>query len=353
MTSLQKYANLSADDLYAAIWQAKRVLGEKLTILVHHYQRDEVIQFADYRGDSLDLSRRAVQAECAQYIVFCGVYFMAETAAILCKPEQVVVQPAIEAGCPMASMVNAADAAHAWAVLSAMWGDDLVPMTYQNSTAEVKAFVGQHGGAVCTSSNARKLFEWAFSKGNHLLFLPDEHLGTNTALAMGVPREQIGIWNPANPPDAGSLTQCRVVVWRGYCHVHTKFTVEDVAAARANYPGCRIVVHPEVPHEVLALADASGSTAQIIQYVQDAPPGARIIIGTEWHLVNRLHQEYPDKTILPLFRSTCMNMAMTTPKHLLYVLESILEGHPRNVVVVNAEVAGWARLALQRMLEAS
>jgi quinolinate synthase len=350
MSGLQRYAHMGDDELDAAIRQAKLALGTRLALLVHHYQRDEVIRFADFRGDSLDLSRRAAQANDADFIVFCGVYFMAETAAILCRPGQIVVQPAIEAGCPMANMATAADAARAWAALSSLWGSDLLPITYQNSTAEIKAFVGEQGGAVCTSSNAGKLFAWALAQRGHLLFLPDEHLGTNTALSLGIPREQIAVWDPIAPPEATALAHCRVVVWKGYCHVHTKFTPEDVATARASYPGCRIIVHPECPAEVVAGSDASGSTAAIIQYVEQAPVGATIVIGTEWHLVNRLQQEHPDKVIKPLFRSTCMNMAMTTAKHLLYALESILEGQPRNVVTVDAQVARWARVALERML---
>jgi len=348
-----RYADMPEAEIVAAITQAKADLGESLTILGHHYQRDEVIQFADFRGDSLGLSRRATQATRARFIVFCGVYFMAETAAVLAKQEQLVVQPVAEALCPMARMANVVDVTAAWTALSALWDGDLVPLTYQNSLAEVKAFVGEHGGAVCTSSNAGRLFEWALSRSGHILFLPDEHLGTNTALAMDVPRQEIGIWDPANPPVPRTLADSRVVVWKGFCSVHTDFTPQDVRDARRHCPGSLVVVHPECTHEVVALADSSGSTAGIIDFVQDAPSGSTIFIGTEWNLVNRLGQEYPDKTIMPLRRSICATMSMTRMKHLLFVLESLVEGNPRNVVLVEKEAARWARVALERMLAVS
>jgi quinolinate synthase len=335
----------------ALIRRTKEALGESLTILGHHYQRDEVIQFADFRGDSLDLSRRAAQVDKARTIVFCGVHFMAETAAMLCRPGVVVVQPEIEAMCPMAAMANRADAEQAWAALNALWPDDLVPICYQNSTAEVKAWVGERGGAVCTSANADKMFAWAWQRKGHLLFLPDEHLGTNTALAMGLSRAQIGVWDPVNPPDPRPLAAAKVVVWQGFCHVHTAFTPDDVREARRHYPGCIIVVHPECPHEVAELADKVGSTTAIIKVAQDAPAGATIVVGTELHLVQRLQLEQRDKTIVPLRRSSCPNMAMTTTAHLAWALEMVLAGQPHHIVTVAPEVAHGARLALERMLK--
>ena len=350
----------SPAETVTAIQKARETLGESLTILGHHYQRDEVIQFADFRGDSLGLSRQASRSGAqasragkAKYIVFCGVYFMAETAAILCAPDQKVIQPVAEALCPMARLANEEDVAQAWTALSAVWGNNLVPITYQNSIASLKAFVGRHGGAVCTSSNAARLFEWAFRRGDHILFTPDEHLGTNTALAMGIPDGEIGVWDPADPPDPRSLAHCRIVVWKGFCYVHTGFTVQDVNLVRAQYPNVFIVVHPECPREVVARADASGSTAGIIKVVEEAPAGSILAIGTEWHLVNRLAQEYADKTIVPLRRRICKTMAMTRMKHLLYVLDSIIKGAPQNIVTVDAETAKWARVALERMLQAS
>jgi quinolinate synthase len=278
---------------------------------------------------------------------------MAETAAILCKPDQVVVQPVLEALCPMARLGNGREVATAWEALTSVWGDDIVPITYQNSLADVKAFVGEHGGAVCTSSNANKLFEWGLNRKGHLLFVPDEHLGTNTALDMGFGADEIGVWDPIHPPDPRSLRDRRIVVWRGECRVHTGFTVEDVARARRESPGALVVVHPECKHEVVALADASGSTTGIIRYVERAAPGSTIYVGTEAHLVERLGNTYRDRTVLPLNRRICRTMAMTRMPHLLRALHSLLDGAPTNIVTVPEEVARWSRLALERMLEAS
>ena len=349
----ERYRIMPDSEVERAIWQAKQALGRELTILGHHYQSDQVIQFADYRGDSLDLSRRAAEVREARYIVFCGVHFMAESAAILCQPDQQVIQPVIEAYCPMAHMASVEDATIAWEVLSALWPDDLIPITYQNSTASVKAFVGQHGGAVCTSANANEMLTWGWKHKKHILFLPDEHLGTNTSLAMGIPHEQIGVWDPINPPDPQMLANCRIVVWKGFCNVHTTFTPDDVAVARQRYPGCRVIVHPECTHQVVAVSDATGSTTGIIRYVEQSPVGSTIIIGTEWHMVNRLTQQFTDRTVAPLKRSACRQMAMTTMPYVLYVLEQILQGSPQNVVTVEAETAHWARMALERMLKAN
>lgn len=349
----EKYQGMPEGEIESAIWQAKQRLGRELTILGHHYQSDQVIQFADFRGDSLDLSRRAAEAREARYIVFCGVHFMAESAAILCQPEQRVIQPVIEAYCPMAHMASVEDTAAAWAALNALWPNDLMPITYQNSTAAVKAWVGQRGGAVCTSANAETLLAWGWKHKGHILFLPDEHLGTNTALAMGVPSEQVGIWDPLNPHDPQTLSDCRIVVWKGFCNVHTCFTPDDVTAARQRYPGCRVIVHPECTHQVVALSDAAGSTTGIIHYVEQAPVGSTIIVGTEWHMVNRLSQQFTDRVVAPLKRSACKQMSMTTMPHLLYVLDQILQGNPQNVVTVETGTAHWARAALERMLKAN
>jgi quinolinate synthase len=348
-----RYRHMSEAEIAAAIEAARARLGSDLVILGHHYQQDGVIRHADYTGDSLELSRRAAEVRSARDIVFCGVYFMSETAAMICQPGQTVIQPAIEALCPMARLADPEDATRAWAALAGLWGDDLLPITYQNSTAAIKAFTGRHGGAVCTSSNAGPLLRWAWAQKGHLLFLPDEHLGTNTALAMGVSREQIGVWDPLDPPAPQTLATCRIVVWKGYCYVHTTFTPEDVDAVRARYPGVRVVVHPECPHEVVARADASGSTTGIIQFVQDAPAGSTVAVGTEWHLVNRLQSRFPDRTVVPLRRVGCRTMGMTSPADLLYALDGILAGERRNVVRVDEETAHWARLALERMLQAS
>lgn len=339
------------DSVFAEIEQARRQLGRDVVILVHHYQRDEVVQFADFTGDSLELSRLATQQRQARYIVFCGVDFMAETAAMLCDPTQMVLLPAGDAPCPMARMAAVEQAQDAWAQLTGLWGDDLVPITYQNSDAELKAFCGQHSGAVCTSSNAERLFRWALGQKGHLLFFPDEWLGSNSALALGIPGEQIAVWNPADLP--GSLERARratVVVWKGYCHVHTFFTVEHVQRARAQHPAARVIVHPECPVEVVQAADAYGSTSQIIRYVEQSPPGSTIVVGTEINMVGRLARQHPDKTVIPLARSLCSTMYRTSPQSLRDALLSCVQGQPVHVIRVDEDIARWANLALERML---
>jgi quinolinate synthase len=333
------------------IAEAKAKLGPDAVILVHHYQRDEVIRFADFRGDSLELSRRAAEQRQARYIVFCGVNFMAETAAMLCAPEQQVILPAGDAPCPMAGMADVGQAEEAWERLTATWGDDVTPITYQNSTAALKAFCGRHGGAVCTSSNAEQLFRWALDQRGHILFFPDEWLGTNSALALGIPRAQIAVWDPED--EEGSAAQAhdaQIVVWKGYCHVHTYFTLDHVRQVRASYPGVRVIVHPECRVEVVEAADAYGSTAGIIRYVEQAPAGSVIAVGTEINLVARLDREHPDKQVVPLARSLCGSMYRTTPIGLRDALHSCVAGAPINVVRVDAETRRWANLALERML---
>ncbi len=328
-------------------------LGKKVVILVHHYQRDDVIRFADFRGDSLQLSRVAAGQRDAHYVVFCGVNFMAETAAMLCHPTPVIL-PAGDAPCPMAGMAHLEQVEEAWEQLTGIWGDDLLPVTYQNSTAEVKAFCGRHGGAVCTSSNAGRVFKWALEQKGHLIFFPDEWLGTNSALAMGIPREQIVVWDPEEPQSSlEQAPKARVVVWKGYCHVHTHFTSEQVHRVRELYPGARVVVHPECRVEVVQEADAAGSTAYIIRYVQESPPGSTIAVGTEINLVARLDAEHPDKKVIPLSRSLCGAMYRTTPVGLRDALRSCLSGELTNVVHVDDETRHQANLALERMLSLS
>jgi quinolinate synthase len=337
--------------VYAEIERDKGRLGTDVVILVHHYQRDEVIQYADYRGDSLQLSRAAAEQRQAKYIVFCGVNFMAETAAMLCEPAQIVVQPAGDAPCPMARMASVDEAEEAWEHLTAAWGDDLIPITYQNSTAALKGFCGQHGGAVCTSSNAERLFQWALEERGHLIFFPDRWLGTNSALALGIPPDEIAVWDPDDP--AGSLPgalQAKVVVWDGYCTVHVGFTVGHVRAIRAAHPDVKVIVHPECTVDVVAAADAYGSTAGIIRYVEQAPPGSTIAVGTEINMVARLATDYADKTVLPLTRSLCGAMYRTNPVNLRDVLHACAEGAPIHAISVDAETARWANLALDRML---
>jgi quinolinate synthase len=342
---------MELEAVFADIDRAKAQLGSDVVVLVHHYQRDDVIRFADFRGDSLQLSRVAAEQRQARYIVFCGVNFMAETAAMLCAPSQTVVQPVGDAPCPMARMASVDEAEEAWERLTAVWGDDLIPITYQNSTAELKAFCGRHGGAVCTSSNAERLFKWALGKKGHLIFFPDQWLGTNSALAVGIPEAQIAVWNP-DDADASfeSARDARVVVWKGYCNVHVSFTTDHIRAVRETYPGVQVIVHPECTASVVEAADAYGSTAAIIKYVQDAPAGSTIAVGTEINMVSRLAQDYPDKTVVPLARSLCGAMYRTNPVNLRDVLQACADGHPIHLVRVDDEVKQWANKALERML---
>ena len=352
MISEETKATLGELEAIERIHQIKRDLGKRIVILVHHYQRDEVMQFADYRGDSLELSRIAAsEAREADYIVFCGVDFMAETAAMLCQPHQTVLMPAVEAGCPMARMASASDVEMAWQALTQIWGEEVTPITYQNSYADVKAFCGKHGGAVCTSANCRAILNWAWGMKKHILFLPDENLGTNTALSLGVPPERIFVWDPDRPPtDWSTVEPARIVVWKGYCHVHTVFRVEQIQRARDKYAPITVIVHPECPPEVVQAADLSGSTSFILKTVHSAPPGSRFAIGTEINMVSRLAKENPDKLIVPLARSLCGTMFRTNVFNLLQTLESIVEGNPIGAVRVPPDIARLANLALERML---
>ena len=347
----EAYMALAEKDVFARITAARKALGSDVVILGHHYQRQEVIQFADVRGDSLELSQRAAEQKKARFIVFCGVDFMAETAAMLCEPYQTVILPAGVACCPMAAMAGASEAVQAWDMLAGLWGGDLLPITYQNSLAEVKAFCGRHGGAVCTSANAQPLFRWALARKGHLFFFPDEHLGRNSALAIGIPLEAIAVWDPSDPQGSVERAgQARVIVWKGYCHVHTAFTVDHVRKVRETYGDITVIVHPECPMEVVQAADQSGSTSFITRAVEQAPAGARLAIGTEMNMVARLAREHPDKTIVPLARSLCGAMYRTTHYHLCWVLEELVAGRVVNPVSVSSEIAHWANLALQRML---
>jgi quinolinate synthase len=346
-----EYRDLPEEDAFARITSAKTALGDDLVILGHHYQREEVINFADFRGDSLELSRRAAEQKEAKYIVFCGVDFMAETAAMLCEPYQTVILPPGEARCPMAGMATADEALQAWEMLIALWGDDLLPITYQNSSAQVKAFCGKRGGAVCTSANAEPVLRWALAQKGHAIFFPDEHLGRNSALAIGVPLEAIALWNPGDPQSSLEGAEvATMVVWKGYCHVHTSFTVEHVLAVREQYEDITVIVHPECPMEVVEAADQSGSTSLILRSVEAAASGARLAIGTEINMVARMAREHPDKTIIPLARSLCGAMYRTAPQHLCWVLEELVAGRVVNPIAVSPEIAHWANLALEQML---
>lgn len=338
------------NDLSHEIDAIRRELGSRLLILGHHYQNPTVIRHADVTGDSLELARKAAASQ-AERIVFCGVHFMAESADILTTPAQTVYMPETAAGCPMANMADDQQVEKAWAFLR-RHGDDWLPVVYVNSTARIKAFCGRTGGSACTSSNAAKVFQWVFAQGKKVFFLPDTHLGVNSAHDLGLPDNQVAIYDYQKPDgglDPATLKDIRVLVWSGYCPIHVNFKVSDVEAARANYPDAKIIVHPESPKEIVRMVDAHGSTSQIIQYVKAAAPGSTIIIGTESQLVRRLADEYKGKVDIKMLKgSFCPNMAKTNEQNLLRVLR---DWPDRNIVKVPASLIPEARLCLERMLK--
>ncbi len=351
----ETYVELSEQELDERIARARAALGSRLVILGHHYQRDEVVKFADYRGDSLKLSQLAASRTEAEYIVFCGVHFMAESADILSAEHQVVILPDLNAGCSMADMASLDQVEVCWEGLSASTGAKIVPVTYINSTAAIKAFVGRNDGAVCTSSNARKIMEWALARGEKGLFLPDEHLGRNTAYRMGIPLEEMVVWNPHE--EEGGLSEeeirkARIILWKGHCSVHQRFLPEHVERARKKYPGIHVIVHPECCWEVCQLADEVGSTEFIIQRVTGAPPGSQWAVGTEIHLVNRLARENPDRVVVTVDDCGCLcsTMYRISPQHLCWTLESLLAGQVVNRIGVDPDTRYWARVALDRMM---
>ncbi|NPV07304.1 MAG: quinolinate synthase NadA [Anaerolineae bacterium] len=348
----REYRALDVEEVRGRAWTARRALGPSAVVLAHHYQTDEIMEFADFRGDSLELSRIAAGHD-APYIVFCGVDFMAESAAILCSPDQTVILPAGDAPCPMAGMADLGGLEFAWNRLEDIWGKgSLVPLVYQNSSAAVKAFCGRNGGAVCTSSNAQAAIRWGLSEGRRVLFAPDRYLATNSGLALGYSQDQIAIWNRSDDVlEAEDPDRVVLVAWDGYCSVHRRFQVEDVERVRRDHPGVQVVVHPECTPEVVQASDAAGSTAYIVRYVEEAEPGAVIAVGTELHLVLRLDKEHPDRTVLPLRRSGCVAMARTDIYNLCFSLEHLAVGDPVNVTTVPPNVAADARRALERMLE--
>ena len=352
----ETYVELPEQELDERITRAKAALGSRLVILGHHYQRDEVIKFADYRGDSLKLSQQAASRKEAEYIVFCGVHFMAESADILSGDHQTVILPDLNAGCSMADMANLEQVEVCWDQIASVTDAKVVPVTYINSTAAIKGFVGERGGAVCTSSNARKVMEWALGRGDKGLFLPDEHLGRNTGYRMGIPLEQMVVWNPHE--ELGGLSEdeirhARVFLWKGHCSVHQRFLPEHVAKVRARYPGIQVIAHPECRWDVCELADEVGSTEFIIRRVTESPAGSQWAVGTELHLVNRLAQELGDKRVVSLEDCGCLcsTMFRISPQHLCWTLESLVAGQVVNRVSVDPETKHWARVALDRMLE--
>ena len=352
------YRELSQPERAQRMAAARERLGDSTLLLAHNYQHHEIYRLADATGDSFKLSRFAADTN-ADHIVFCGVTFMAETADILTGGKRNVIIPSREAACPMAGMAEMVQVERAWDQLTSIVPpEDLLPITYMNSYADLKAFTGRHGGAICTSSNARRVMRWALEQDKRVLFLPDEHLGRNTALDLGLTEEELAVWNPwassMGGLDAERVRDARVVLWKGMCQVHARFTVGHVNAMRAEHPGVEILVHPECVHEVVKAADRAGSTEEIIAWVKAAPAGATLAIGTEVHLVEHLQLDHPDKTIIQLCGEACLDcnaMRQVDPNYLTWVLEELADGRVHNRVTVAEGDAGWARVALERMLE--
>lgn len=342
----------SLDERIAA---AKARLGKDLVILGHHYQRDEVVKFADFDGDSLRLSQQAAAVD-AKYIVFCGVHFMAESADILRQPHQQVILPDLNAGCSMADMADIGQVEACWAELATLGDLKVIPVTYMNSTAAIKGFTGRMGGSVCTSSNAAAVLKWAFERGERVLFLPDEHLGRNMAYRMGIPLDQMVVWDPYQPMGGNSpqaVRRAKMILWKGYCSVHQRFLPEHVDRVRREHPGIKVMAHPECRFEVVQKSDYIGSTEQIAKVIQAAEAGTQWAVGTEVHLVNRLAKRLaPEKLVMSLDPNVCVctTMFRITPQHLCWALENLAEGHVVNVIRVDDETRHWAKVALERML---
>jgi quinolinate synthase len=362
----REYALMDGDELDRRITAARAALGQRAVILGHHYQRDEIIKYADARGDSFKLAQFAAHRPEADYIVFCGVHFMAESADILSAPHQRVILPNPAAGCSMADMASIAEVEECWEALADLFaseqtGEDgerqsVIPVTYMNSAADLKAFCGRNGGIVCTSSNAAAVLRWAFERGQRVLFFPDEHLGRNTALALGMPADQIVVWDQRRDfggiEDDTTLIDARVILWKGWCSTHQRFAVEQIADARRRFPGVRVVVHPECQHAVVEAADENGSTEYIVKTIEESPAGTIWAVGTEVNLVKRLAREHPDKTIFCLdpIVCPCSTMYRIHPAYLAWVLEELAAGRVVNQVSVDGETARWAKVALERML---
>jgi quinolinate synthase len=366
--SLDHYLMQPDETMDARIRAAKQKLGAEAVVLGHHYQRDEVIRFADFTGDSYKLSKAAAESN-ARYMIFCGVHFMAETADILARPWQQVVLPDLNAGCSMADMAEIGQVEECWeslerqwSVVSGQWSEKndhgIIPLTYMNSAAEIKAFCGERSGLVCTSSNARAAFEWAFARAGKILFLPDQHLGRNTAYAMGIALSEMVVWDPYQINGGVTLDRLRaakVILWKGHCSVHQRFLPEHVDRVRREEPGMMVVVHPECRWEVCQKADALGSTERIIQLIEQAPEGASFAVGTEIHLVNRLAERFRPlgKRVITLDDAGCLctTMYRISPQHLAWTLENLSDGRVVNRIQVEDKVKHWARVALERMLE--
>ncbi len=352
-----RYMRMTPDELDQRIAAVRAKLGERVVLLGHHYQRDEIIRFADFRGDSFKLSQFAASQQNAEHIVFCGVHFMAETASILSGAHQRVILPNLTAGCSMADMAHIDDVMDCWDDLSNLFGggDELTPITYMNSTAAIKALCGRNGGIVCTSSNAPATFDWAYEQGNRVLFLPDQHLGRNTGLKMGIGLDEMVVWNPFKVLGGNTeeqLSRAKLILWQGHCSVHTRFTVDQIEQAREKHPDVNVVVHPECTMETVAAADMNGSTEYIIKVIEEAPAGSKWAVGTEISLVNRIAAENPDKTVFCLdpVVCPCSTMYRIHPAYLSWVLDGLDEGVTVNEIAVPDDVAEDARVALNRML---
>jgi len=363
----EAYRTASEAELHDRIVAAKQELGDRVVVLGHFYQREEVVRHADYVGDSFQLANAALEQPQAEAIVFCGVHFMAETADLLSRPEQAVILPNLAAGCSMADMASIDEVEDCWEQLADVYGDldtpdadglvPVIPVTYMNSSAAIKGFVGRHGGIVCTSSNARTVLEWAFARGRRVLFFPDQHLGRNTAKAMGVPLERMPMWNPRKALGGSTETElgdAQVILWHGFCSVHRRFTVDQIEAARAAHPGVRVIVHPECPMAVVDAADEAGSTDYIRKAIAAATEPTTFAVGTEINLVQRLAAQYPQHEIFCLdpVVCPCSTMYRIHPGYLAWVLEELVAGRVVNRITVPSEVADPARLALERMLAA-
>jgi quinolinate synthase len=353
----ERYRRMADGELVRRIAAARATLGARLVILGHHYQRDEIIRWADFRGDSFKLSQQAAARKDADYIVFCGVHFMAESADVLAGDHQRVILPNLAAGCSMADMADQAQVRSCWTQLDEALGAEasVVPVTYMNSSAALKAFCGERNGVVCTSSNAQRVLRWAFERGERVLFFPDEHLGRNTGVKLGIPDDAMVRWDPRRPLGGHSveaLRRARLILWRGWCSVHTRFTVAQIEQARRDHPGINVIVHPECRREVVEAADLDGSTELILETISAAPSGSRWAVGTEINMVNRLAADHPDKVIFCLdpVICPCSTMYRIHPAYLAWVLEALVEGEVRNEIVVDEPVKVAARVALDRML---
>lgn len=350
-----RLSKMSTTEMEQRIKEIKAQLGDRLYLPAHHYQKDEVVQFADVTGDSLQLAKISAQNKEAEFIVFCGVHFMAETADMLSGPDQTVILPDLKAGCSMADMADIHQTERAWIELNKIFGDTILPLTYVNSTAEIKAFCGKHRGATVTSSNAKEMVSWAFQQKERLLFLPDQHLGRNTAFDLGIPLQDMAVWDPIQNKliyEGSEIEQVKVILWKGHCSVHEKFTVEQIQEFRMNHSDYQIIVHPECTHEVVRASDMNGSTHYIIETIRNAAPGTKWAVGTEMNLVNRLAQQFTDKKIVSLNPSLCpcLTMNRIDLPHLLWSLENIVEGNVENVISVDDETKKYAIMALNRMM---